>query len=134
MFFSAVDLLQSGDSFSGTAAMTNCVKPGSYPLSLVVTKSSGNVFKGAILSEIEGNITSKGVSGFFSVHQRKLVMTPEGYSSKTMSMVCVYDPKSDNDADCKILTDNFSRVCGTVGLSRDYRGIHAILVMRLRLV
>ena len=114
-----VDILASGDTFSGTSSFDSCFDVADHPTALVVAKSQGNGFRGSIISRIGNSLRSSDVRGFFHVASRQLIVVPADVNSNSLSLVCSYDAESDNDADCKILTDFMTRQCGTVGLSRD---------------
>ena len=117
-----VDLLNAGDTFSGTTSFDSCHDVADHQSTIIIAEAQGNVFKGAIVSKIRDQIRSRSVRGFFYVPGRQLIIVPDSYDSSALSLVCSYDSDSDNDANCKILTDYMSRSCGRLRIQRDRTG------------
>lgn len=131
----AVDLLNAGDTFTGTADFDSCFEVPEHETSLIIGQAQGNVFKGKMVNKLRGKLRSRAVRGFFYVPGRQLIVVPEGYGPSSLSLVCSYDPESDNDADCKILSDHMTRQCGTLGIERDRTGQlfrHFLLLVYMR--
>lgn len=125
-----VDFLNAGDTFSGTASFHDCVSSEDHQTSLVVTAAHGNAVRATVVSQVAGQIRSREVRGFFHIPSRQLIMVPDNYDSNTMGLVCAFDPSSDNDANCTILTDLMTRTCGSVGFSRDINGEPSHLLLQ----
>lgn len=117
-----MNILSEGDTFSGTASYQDCFEVSDHSSGLLITATQGNGFRGQVVSHVKDQLRSWAVRGFFYIPTRQLIAIPEQYDSNTYSLVCNYDPDTDNDADCKILTDLMSRQCGTIGLRRDRTG------------
>lgn len=117
-----VDLVGPGDSFSGTASVEACYEVDDHEAGLIVSQSEGNLFKGTLVSKIGDEVRHKTVYGFFYVPNRQLIITPEDYNSKSISLVCGYEADGHGSTQCDILLDSMTRSCGTLELSRDRTG------------
>ena len=114
-----VELLKAGDTFTGMASFHDCFTVDEHETGLIIVEAQGNAFRGSMVSKIGKELRTVKVRGFFYIPGRQLIVVPEDYSSRSVSMVCSYNEGSDNDVDCKILTDHMTKSCGSVGLSRD---------------
>ena len=117
-----MDLVSPGDTFSGTASFDSCLEGEDHPVTIIANEVAGNVFRGAAVAKYNDRVRSRAITGFFYVPGRKVVIAPEGYGPKSMSLACSHDADSLNDMDCQITTSFMSETCGDLGLSRDPRG------------
>lgn len=117
-----MDLLAPGDSFSGTASYKDCLTVEDHPVSIVVSQSAGNAFRGTALFRANDRVRSKQVVGFFYIPDRQLLISAEGYDSDSLAMVCTHAEGSLSDMQCSLLTSYMTQACGKAELNRDPSG------------
>ena len=114
-------LFNSGDTFSGTVEIDSCADLPDHPAAIIITESEGNVVRAQFVSKVGDKVRSFETKGFFHVASKRLILIPEKYGARSLSLVCLFED-SENEATCKLLKDNFSRQCGTIKIKRDYTG------------
>lgn len=114
-----VEILNSGDTFSGTAKFESCLDVTDPPTALVISEAKGNIFRGKMVTRVRSQVVYKEVKGFFYTPKKQLVVVPANPSAGTLSMVCEHKENSGSAAECSIMTDSFTRTCGSISLQRD---------------
>lgn len=113
--------LNEGDSFSGDVHLDQCVKASDHKSILLITESSGNAVRATVVSKVGSHVRSWKLKGFFHVGSRKLILAKADYDSRALGLVCSFSSTNDA-AECQVVRDNFSKLCGSFIAQRDYRG------------
>lgn len=123
---SSVNFINPGDTFSGLASFDRCLDAPDHQVSLVISAAQGNTFRGSFVTKPGVQILMREVRGFVHAPSRQVIIVPDVYDSNAMSLVCSYKADTNNDVDCKLLTDYMSTDCGAVSLNRDRTGLASV--------
>lgn len=116
-----VRFLNTGDTFSGEAHFDSCIKVEDHPISVMITESAGNLIRVQLVSRADDRVRSWSGVGFFHVGSKKLLLTPDEHAGRSLELVCSF-ARTNDGAECQILTDGFATQCGSVQLKRDHLG------------
>lgn len=117
--FALVNLLSPGDTLSGFSHFEDCLRLDDAPMSIVVSEAQGNAFSGHLVSMVGDKIRDTPVRGFVYVPGRQLIITSTTNEVIALGLLCTGNKDNDNDFDCKIMANGFTKSCGSAGLKRD---------------
>lgn len=87
---------------------------------IIITKSAGNVVKAMVVSKVANRVLQYPANGVYYPHAKKLILAPENEDTKSLGIVCTFS--HENSAECKLMKDSFSTMCGSFNIQRDYTG------------